>query len=153
MIYDGEKGDIINQYVTFTKIFDEQVKRHGRTREAVLEIIRICKDQNVLPEYLGNRKKEVVSMMTTLFDQEYALARYLEEGKREGLEEGWKAGREKGQEEGEKKGLEKGKLQKTRDIVCSLGRMGMPAEKIAEAAEVSVPMVREWLSVNGQMTR
>ncbi len=26
MIYDGNKGDIINQYVTFTRIIDEQVK-------------------------------------------------------------------------------------------------------------------------------
>ncbi len=38
MIYDGGKeGDIINQYVAFTKIYNEQVKLHGRTREAVLE--------------------------------------------------------------------------------------------------------------------
>ena len=44
MIYDGKEGDIINQYVTFTKIYNEQVKLHGRTREAVLETIRVCKD-------------------------------------------------------------------------------------------------------------
>lgn len=37
MIYDGKEGDIINQYVAFTKIYNEQVKLHGRTREAVLE--------------------------------------------------------------------------------------------------------------------
>lgn len=33
MIYDGKDGDIINQYVTFTKIYNEQVKLHGRTRK------------------------------------------------------------------------------------------------------------------------
>ena len=52
MIYDGKEGDIINQYVAFTKIYNEPVKLHGRTREAVLETNRICKDQNVLGEYL-----------------------------------------------------------------------------------------------------
>ena len=26
MIYEGKKGDIVNQYVTFTKVLDEQVK-------------------------------------------------------------------------------------------------------------------------------
>ena len=28
MLYDGKKGDIINQYVTFTKIYNEQVKKY-----------------------------------------------------------------------------------------------------------------------------
>ena len=27
IIYDGEKGDIINQYVTFTRIYNEQIKQ------------------------------------------------------------------------------------------------------------------------------
>ena len=39
MIYDGKKGNIINQYVTFTKVCNEQMALHGRTREAILETI------------------------------------------------------------------------------------------------------------------
>ena len=70
MIYDGEKGDIINQYVTFTKIFDEQVKKHGLTDQAVRKAIRICKDRDVLKEYLSGRESEVVGLMITLFSQE-----------------------------------------------------------------------------------
>lgn len=35
MIYDGKKGDIVNQYVTFTKVLDEQVKIYGRNKGAV----------------------------------------------------------------------------------------------------------------------
>ena len=60
MIYDGEKGDIISQYVAFTRIYNEQIKQHGRTREAVLETIRICRDRNILREYLRVREQEVV---------------------------------------------------------------------------------------------
>ena len=45
MIYDGKEGDIINQYVLFTKICNEQMKEHGRTRKAVMEAIRICKNR------------------------------------------------------------------------------------------------------------
>ena len=41
MIYDGKEGDIINQYVIFTKVCNEQMKKYGRTRKAVLEAIRI----------------------------------------------------------------------------------------------------------------
>ena len=86
MIYDGKEGDIINQYVTFTKIYNEQVKLHGRTREAVLETIRICKDQNVLGEYLSGREKEVVDIMMTLFNEEYILKTYVESKEREATE-------------------------------------------------------------------
>ena len=49
MIYDGKSGDIINQYVVFTRVCNEQVAIHGRTREAVQEAVRICKERNIYP--------------------------------------------------------------------------------------------------------
>ena len=70
MIYDGRNGDIINQYVTFTKILNEQIKLHGGTKKAILETIRICKDENILKEYLESRESEVVDIMMQLYDQE-----------------------------------------------------------------------------------
>lgn len=70
MIYDGNRGDIINQYITFTKVIDEQVKIYGRTKQAVLEAIRICKNEYVLKEYLENRESEVVDIMMQLYDKE-----------------------------------------------------------------------------------
>ena len=69
MLY-GETDDIIGEYVTFTKVYNEQCKMHGRTEQAVRETIRICKDKNVLKEYLESREKEVIDMMVTLFDEE-----------------------------------------------------------------------------------
>ena len=55
------------------KVYDEQRRLYGRTREAILETIRICKDKNVLKEYLESREKEVVDMLMTLFDEEQIL--------------------------------------------------------------------------------
>lgn len=78
MIYDGKEGDIINQYVLFTKICNEQMKKHGRTRKAVIEAIRICKDRDVLSEYLSNRESEVVDIMMVLYDEEEIMRSYLE---------------------------------------------------------------------------
>ena len=84
MIYDGAvseetgEGDIINQYVIFTKVCNEQVKLYGRTKKAILETIRICKDRNVLKEYLESREKEVVDIMMVLYDQEEAIQMYGE---------------------------------------------------------------------------
>ena len=83
MIYDGKKGDIINQYVLFTKICNEQMKEHGRTRKAVMEAIRICKDRDVLREYLSNRESEVVSIMMVLYDEEEIMRSYVESERHE----------------------------------------------------------------------
>jgi len=125
MIYDGKEGDIINQYVTFTKIYNEQVKLHGRTREAVLETIRICKDQNVLSEYLSGREKEVVDIMMTLFNEEYILKTYVESR--------------------EKEASEKTKI----GTAQKLYKKGNSIEDIADTLDVSVKEVEQWIGLVG----
>ncbi len=59
-----------HQYITFTKVFYEQVKLHGKTQKAVQETIRICKDMDVLREYLLSKESEVVDLMMQLYDKE-----------------------------------------------------------------------------------
>lgn len=78
MIYDGKEGDIINQYVVFTKVCNEQIAMHGRTKKAILEAIRICKDKNVLKEYLESKEKEVVDIMMVLYDEQEVMRSYVE---------------------------------------------------------------------------
>lgn len=87
MIYDGKEGDIINQYVIFTKVCNEQIVLHGRTQKAVLEAIRICKDRNVLREYLSSREKEVVDIMMLLYDEEEIMKSYVESERYEASQE------------------------------------------------------------------
>ena len=70
VLYQENEADIIGQYIIFCKVYQEQRKCYGNTREAVTETIRICKDRNVLKEYLESREKEVVDIMMTLFDDE-----------------------------------------------------------------------------------
>lgn len=78
VLYGSNEGDIISQYVTFTKVYDEQRKLHGRTRKAVTETIRICKDKNVLREYLEEREKEVENIMLAMYDEKEILLEYIE---------------------------------------------------------------------------
>lgn len=78
MIYDGEDGDIINQYVIFTKVCNEQMALHGRSQKAILEAIRICKDRNVLREYLISKEKEVIDIMMVLYDEQEVMRSYVE---------------------------------------------------------------------------
>ncbi len=76
VICESETEDIINQYIIFCKVFDEQRKLYGMTEQTVRETIRICKDRNVLKEYLMNREVEVVTIMMSLFNDEQIMKTY-----------------------------------------------------------------------------
>lgn len=58
----------------------------------IKETIRICKDRNILREYLISREKEVVTIMTSLFDDEHIMEIYAKDMAREAAKE---AAREK----------------------------------------------------------
>ncbi|HIT42945.1 MAG TPA: Rpn family recombination-promoting nuclease/putative transposase [Candidatus Caccovicinus merdipullorum] len=51
-----------------------------------------------------------------------------------------------GEIHGEKRGRIEGREEKAKEMAHSLASMGMPAEQIAEAAKVSVNLVKKWLS-------
>ena len=123
MIYDGEKGDIISQYVAFTRIYNEQMKKYGRTRRAVLKTIQICRDKNILKEYLESREKEVINIMMTLFDDEYILKTYIAEKEKEAARKA------------------------ARKAVVRLHQKGMPVADIADALSVTEKEVEEWLGL------
>ena len=95
MIYGDNEDDIIGQYVLFTKVYDEQRKLYGRTRKAIEETIRICKERNVLKEYLESREGEVVTMMMTLFDHEQIMKNHDASIRREATEKATKKANEK----------------------------------------------------------
>ncbi len=122
VLYGEGKGDIISQYVDFTKVYNEQVKLHGKTREAVLETIRICKDRNVLKEYLSGREKEVISIMMGLFDQEKAIEQFGNEKK------------------------EEGKLEEKMETAINMKAEGLPEDMIARVLDVGLGIVQKWLS-------
>ena len=98
MIYGDNKDDILGQYVLFTKVYDEQRKLYGRTRKAIEETIRICKERDVLKEYLESREGEVVTMMMTLFDHEQIMKNHDASIRREAAEEATKIATEKANE-------------------------------------------------------
>ena len=76
VIYESDKDNIINEYIVFCKVFNEQIKEHGMTKQAVTETIRICKDRNVLKQYLSSKEVEVVTIMMSLFDDEQIMRTY-----------------------------------------------------------------------------
>lgn len=87
-VFSAETEDIIGQYIIFCRALDDQRKKCGPTKEAAIEAIRICKDQGILVNYLKEHEKEVIDIMITLFDQEYAVEQYGRSQKKEGIQEG-----------------------------------------------------------------
>ncbi len=65
----------------FCKVFDEQRNLYGMTEQAVKETIRICKDRNILKEYLISREVEVVTIMMSLFDDEQIMKSFIKSEK------------------------------------------------------------------------
>lgn len=122
VLYGDGKGDIISQYVDFTKVYNEQVRLYGKTREAVLSTIRICQDRNVLKEYLSGREKEVINIMMGLFDQEKAVEQFGNEKK------------------------EEGKLESKKEAAINMKAEGLPESMIAKVLDVGLNIVQEWVA-------
>ena len=83
VIYESDKDSIINQYIVFCKVFNEQTKEHGMTQMAVTETINICRDRDILKDYLAKREKEVITIMMSLFDDEQIMKTYAKDMARE----------------------------------------------------------------------
>lgn len=79
VFYQENEKDIIGQYINFSKVYNEQRKLYGNTKQAITETIRICKNRNVLKEYLESKEQEVVDIMMTLFDDEQILKAYAKD--------------------------------------------------------------------------
>ena len=83
VIYESDKDNIINEYIVFCKVFNKQIKEHGMTKQAVTETIRICKDRNILKQYLSSKEVEVVTIMMSLFDDEQIMRTYAKDIEKE----------------------------------------------------------------------
>ena len=100
MLYGEGTGDVISQYAAFCRVLSGQVKLYGRTRRTIRETIRICKERDVLKEYLEDREAEVMDIMTMLFDQETATRNYVDRVRREAAEQSLAEGLARGNVQG-----------------------------------------------------
>ncbi|MBR0358529.1 MAG: hypothetical protein IIX37_04255, partial [Selenomonadaceae bacterium] len=118
-------------------VCNEQVALHGRTLKAAKEIIRICRNRNLLKEYLSERETEVEEIMLTLFDQEHIWNIERNNIRAAALAEGW--------DKGKVEGIELGVMQNKTQTVLKMFRRNMPVEDIADISELSIDKVKEIL--------
>ena len=76
---------IYGQYIGFCKVFDEQRKIHQDSIRCAKETIRVCIEKGYLVSYLQEHEKEVVDMMSELFDEEYQRAAYNRASNKEAI--------------------------------------------------------------------
>ncbi|MBR1599079.1 MAG: hypothetical protein IJ661_09240 [Lachnospiraceae bacterium] len=74
-----QSGDIVDQYIEFCRIQRDVVSRLGRTKDAINDIIAVCKQKGILVDFIRSREMEVRSIMDTLFDQEMITRNYLKD--------------------------------------------------------------------------
>ncbi len=111
---------LYGQYVGLSKTYDENKKIYGSSIECARETIRICKEKGYLVPFILKYEREVITMMSELFDAERMRREYEEEI------------REIATAEGRKEGMEKG-MEKERDaFIKCLKKFGMDDDKIKE---------------------
>ena len=87
---------IYGQYIGFCKVFNQQHKLYGNSIQCIEETVRICIEKDYLADFLDKYRKEVITMLAELFDEQaqrkdYNTARdkkMFAQGKAEGKAEG-----------------------------------------------------------------
>ncbi len=135
VIYESDSDDIINQYIIFCKVFDEQRKLYGYTEQTVTETIRICKNRNVLKEYLTGKEVEVVTIMMNLFDHEQIMKIYALDLAKEVSEKAAKEAEERAEKKARKVAKE------TAECLIRMGKLSL--EEITSATGLTFEEVKE----------
>ncbi len=60
------------------KELESEIMNKVMVQKAIKETIRICKDRNVLREYLEEREKEVEMIMMNMFDKEQIMKSFIQ---------------------------------------------------------------------------
>ncbi len=133
VLYGERKNDIVSQYVEFTHICDGQIELYGRTEKAIREIFRICRERNVLTEYLNDREQEIAKIMFTVFDAEEAVRMHDRRVAQEN---------EIAVKKAEEKGKKEGKQAQMAEIALRMLAKGtMPFKEISEYTGLSVAAI------------
>ena len=93
VITSAKKGSIVQQYIDFSKRYDEFMLNKNFSEKSVLKFIDKCIKDNILSEFLSKNRREIMSIMSMLYDQDVVDKMREYETKQEAREEG----REEGQ--------------------------------------------------------
>lgn len=118
MIYDSKEGDIIYQYINFCKVFNQMRKDFpDSVVMAVKNTISICRNKEVLAEFLKDHETELNDIMYDfLYNEEYWRKLMLRDERKKAREEGLAEGRMQGARD---KALEMAKKMLAKDMAIN----------------------------------
>ncbi len=100
VLYRESTETIHGQYIGFCKVFNEQRKIHGNSKECIKETIRICLEKGYLTGYILSHESEVYNVLDILHDEKRSRELYWKRVRKEAEEEGIKKGKAEGIAEG-----------------------------------------------------
>ncbi len=119
---------IIGQYIYFWREFDKQIYRYGYSMEAIKYTFENCKKNNILTEYIANRKYEVTEIIFDSFDPEdIAEAKFIQEE----------------MEAREKELIEQGKIKEARRMAKGLIMQNISLEIIEKGTGLSMDEIKK----------
>ena len=87
-----DKDTLYGQYIAFSKVYDGQRKLHKNKIECISNTLDICIKEGYLREFFEQHRQEVVTMLSTLFDEQAQREQYdiavKEESRAEGIDLG-----------------------------------------------------------------
>ncbi len=128
-----DNDNILGQYMTLCKVLREQLKKHKDDSKAISETIRICKNEDILREYLAKKEHEVIEMLAHLVTSEDWVEYRFNEGIEIGKAEGIKLGKAEGIKLGESRG-----------IVIGLLMAGLPDEEVMKKANITESELKKY---------
>ena len=136
ILYGDKPGNIVTEYVEFTRIFDRQTKKYGLTQKAIKETIRLCYEKKILLRFLQNREVEIMTIMDATYEQRIANKNLRKRERAKGRAEG----KAEGIAEGEAKGKAKEKMAIAKNLIA-MGSLNYAS--IAQATGLSVEQVAQ----------
>ena len=91
--YDENKTNILQQYIMFCRVFNDQLKKYGYAFQTIRETLRICQDKNILAKYIKKLEGEIMDIMTYMFDEENNKRLFGLDQRRLGKQEGKREGK------------------------------------------------------------
>ena len=70
VIHTEDKSSLPGQFITFCHVYNEQVRVSGRTKKALEETVHICKDDNIIKDFLTEKESEIMTLEDILFNPE-----------------------------------------------------------------------------------
>ena len=92
VITSAKKGSIVQQYIDFSKRYDEFMKNKNFSEKSVLKFIDKCIKDGILSKFLSKNRREIMSIMSMLYDQDVVDKMREYETKQEAREEGMEKG-------------------------------------------------------------